>query len=102
VSLAVGAAVGGSLRLSESENRLMGPASDRLKQRAKGMADEQLGLAREAAEHFASDLGSQFGTDQRQSQPQDTSADFETVIGGGQPEAPTDPHGGRRPPTPSL
>lgn len=99
VSLAVGAAVGGSLRLSESENRLMGPVSDRFKQRARELADEQLGLAREAAEQFAGDLGSQFSAGERQ----DTSADFETVIGGGQPEAATTgPEGGRRPPMPSL
>ena len=86
VSLAVGAAVGGSLRLSESENRLMGSASDRIKQRAREMAGEQFGLAREAAEHFAGDLGMPFGTAGRTgTPPQDTSADFETVIGGGKP-----------------
>jgi hypothetical protein len=103
-SLAVGAAVGGTLRLSESENRLMGPASDKLKQRAMALADEQLGVAREAAEQFAGDLGSQFGAGQGQEPRQDTSADFETVIGGGQPEVATttNPNGGRRPPTPSL
>jgi hypothetical protein len=104
VSLAVGAAVGGSLRLSESENRVMGPMSDMLKQRARELADEQFGMAREAAEQFAGDLSSQFGAGQRQEPGQDTSADFETVIGGGQPEAATTtgPDGGRRPPTPSL
>jgi hypothetical protein len=84
VSLAIGAAVGGSLRLSESENRLMGPTSDRFKQRAREMADEQLGVAKEAAEHFASDLGTHIRS---AGQPQDPSADFETVIGGGQPAA---------------
>jgi hypothetical protein len=82
VSIALGAAVGGALRLSEGENRLMGPFSDRLKQRAWEVADEQYGLAREAAEHFAGELQTRFTGD---GDGQDRSADFETVIGGGQP-----------------
>jgi hypothetical protein len=108
VSLAVGAAVGGSLRLSESENRLMGPASDKLKRRAWEMADEQFEVAREAAEQFAGDLGGQFGTGKSENQRQDRSADFETVIGGGKPAASTStgsttgPGAGGRPPTPTL
>jgi hypothetical protein len=82
VSIALGAAVGGALRLSEGENRLMGPLSDRLKQRAWEVADEQYGLAREAAEHFAGELQTRFTGEE---DGQDRSADFETVIGGGQP-----------------
>jgi hypothetical protein len=81
VSIALGAAVGGALRLSESENRLMGPISDRLKQRAREVADEQYGVAREAAEHFAGELQTRFAG----GNGQDQSADFETVLGGGQP-----------------
>jgi hypothetical protein len=81
VSIALGAAVGGALRLSESENRLMGPISDRLKQRAWEVADEQYGVAREAAEHFAGELQTRFAG----GNGQDQSADFETVLGGGQP-----------------
>ena len=81
VSLAIGAAVGGSLRLSEQENRLMGPLSGKLKQRAMEMANEQFVVAREAAQQFAGDLGAQL----RGSQTRDQSADFETVIGGGKP-----------------
>jgi hypothetical protein len=80
VTLAVGAAVGGSLRLTEGEQRLMGPLSDQLKQRAREMAGEQFSYAREAAEHFAGELGAQLGGD-----AEDKSADFETVIGGGKP-----------------
>jgi hypothetical protein len=91
VSIAVGAAVGGALRLSEGENRLMGPLSDRLKERAREAADEQYHLAREAAEHFAGELQTRFAGDAPSGNGQDTdpgrdrSADFETVLGGGQP-----------------
>ena len=107
MSIAIGAAVGGSLRLSESEKRLMGPASEKLKQRAREMADEQFGLAKEAAEHFTGELQTLLGTN---GQPQDPSADFETVIGGGQPPAAraagdggtSGTAGGSRAPTPSL
>jgi hypothetical protein len=81
VSIALGAAVGGALRLSESENRLMGPISDRLKQRAWEVADEQYGVARQAAEHLAGELQTRFAG----GNGQDQSADFETVLGGGQP-----------------
>jgi len=80
VSLAVGAAVGGALRLSEGENRLMGPYADQLKQRAWSIAEEQFGVAREAAEHLAGELQTQFSGN-----GQDRSADFETVLGGRQP-----------------
>lgn len=106
-SLAIGAAVGGSLRLSEGENRLMGPVSDNLKQRARELANEQFGLAREAAEHFAGEIGTQLGG---MGQRTDPSADFEEVIGGGKPAvtatsgsaAKSGPDGGSRSPTPSL
>lgn len=94
VSIALGAAVGGALRLSEGENRLMGPFSDRLKQRAWEVADEQYGLAREAAEHFAGELQTRFTGD---GDGQDRSADFETVIGGGQPQAASQTPAGRSP-----
>ncbi len=94
VSIALGAAVGGALRLSEGENRLMGPLSDRLKQRAWEVADEQYGLAREAAEHFAGELQTRFTGD---GDGQDRSADFETVIGGGQPQAASQTPAGRSP-----
>ena len=94
VSIALGAAVGGALRLSEGENRLMGPLSDRLKQRAWEVADEQYGLAREAAEHFAGELQTRFTGD---GDGQDRSADFETVIGGGQPQATSQTPAGRSP-----
>jgi hypothetical protein len=80
VSIALGAAVGGALRLSEGENRLLGPISDRVKQRAWETADEQYHLAREAAEHFAGELQTRFTGN-----GQDQSADFEEVLGGGQP-----------------
>lgn len=94
-SLALGAAVGGALHLSESENRLMGPLSDKLKQRAREAADEQFGMAREAAEHLAGELQTQFAGN---GQDQDKSADFETVIGGGKPAAAQVP--GSRPAAP--
>ena len=41
IGLAVGAAVGGALDPTETENRMLGEASDRLKQRAREMAGEQ-------------------------------------------------------------
>jgi hypothetical protein len=84
VSIALGAAVGGALRLSESEQRVMGPMSAKLKQRARDLAGEQFELAKEAAEHLTGELQSRFGGN---GQGQDQSADFETVLGGGQPPA---------------
>jgi hypothetical protein len=80
LSLAIGAAVGGSMRPSERENRLMGPLSDRFRQRAWDTADEQFGRAKEAAGAVADHLRSQINPERP-----DTSADFETVIGGGKP-----------------
>jgi hypothetical protein len=97
-SLAVGAALGGSMRLSEREQRLMGPYSERIKQRAWEVADEQFGHAKEAAEQLAEHLKAQVTGERR-----DTSADFETVIGGGKPpvEEGASADGGARP-RPSL
>jgi hypothetical protein len=82
LSLAVGAAVGGSMRSSQRENRLMGALSDSLKQRAWDAADEQFGRAKDAAGALADQLRTQLNPEER-----DPSADFETVIGGGKPPA---------------
>jgi hypothetical protein len=81
VTLAIGAALGGSMRTSERENRLMGSLSDKLRQRAWDAADEQFDRAKEAAGAVADRLHAQFGPEERV----DRSADFETVIGGGKP-----------------
>jgi hypothetical protein len=79
VSIALGAAVGGALRLSEGEQRLMGPMSAKLKERARELAGEQFELAKEAAQHLTGELQTRLGGN-----GQDRSADFETVLGGGQ------------------
>jgi hypothetical protein len=81
VTLAVGAALGGAMRTSERENRLMGALSDKFRQRAWDAADEQFDRAKEAAGAVADRLRAQFGPEERA----DRSADFETVIGGGKP-----------------
>lgn len=56
VGLALGAALGGSLRLSESEKRVMGPASEMLKERAREIAEQELGQVTQMAERLGDTL----------------------------------------------
>jgi gas vesicle protein len=53
VGLAVGAALGGVLDPTETENRMLGEASDRLKQRARTMAGEQYEQIADSAKQIA-------------------------------------------------
>ena len=53
---------------------------ERLRQRAREVAEEQFNSAKEAAAELADQLKTQVGGERR-----DPSADFETVIGGGPP-----------------
>jgi hypothetical protein len=56
VGLALGAALGGSMRLSESERRVMAPAGEALKERARALAEQQLGNVTEMAERLGDSL----------------------------------------------
>jgi hypothetical protein len=56
VGLALGAALGGSLRLSEGEKRVMGPASEMLKERAREIAEQELGQVTQMAERLGDTL----------------------------------------------
>src|SRR5437763_16335086 len=51
LGLALGAAIGAALPSTRKENQLMGEASDRLKERAQALAEEQYEKTRAAAEH---------------------------------------------------
>ena len=62
VGLAVGAALGGLLEPTEAENRMLGEASDRLKQRAREMAGEQYEQIIEAAGQIAEHVLHRSGT----------------------------------------
>ena len=84
VGLAAGAAVGGSLRLTGTEQRWMGPLSEAAKQRLREAADEQYAQVKEAAERVATDLQNRGAA---RSETEDQSSDFETVLGGGKPAA---------------
>lgn len=82
IALTVGAAAGGMLRSTETEQQLLGPLSDRIKRRVREVADEQFGQVRETAEEFANQVQTRFATP---SQPDDSASDFEEVLGGGKP-----------------
>lgn len=56
IGIAVGALMGGVLPATRREDELMGETSDRLKQRASGMAREQAEHAREAGKEIGRDL----------------------------------------------
>ena len=56
VGLALGAALGGSMRLSESERRVMAPAGEALRERARELAEQQLGNVAEMAERLGDTL----------------------------------------------
>ncbi|WP_336490057.1 hypothetical protein [Methylobacterium nigriterrae] len=84
VGLAAGAVVGGSLRLTEAEQRAMGPYSEAAKRRVRRAADEQYAQLKEAAERVAADLQNRGAA---RPETEDQSGDFETVLGGGKPAA---------------
>jgi len=50
VGLAIGAAIGTAMPVSETENKLLGPASDKLKRSAEQLAAEQMQKAEQAGE----------------------------------------------------
>lgn len=60
VGLAVGAALGGTLYATATENRLFGDLSDDLKQRARELAGKQYAELTEAAAEFADQLRHRF------------------------------------------
>jgi len=62
VGLAVGAALGGLLDPTEAENRMLGEASDRLKQRAREMVGEQYEQIIDAAGQIAEHVLHRSGT----------------------------------------
>jgi hypothetical protein len=56
IGVALGAALGAVLPSTEVENRVMGDASDQAKERAQGMADEQIDKAKAIAEETADNI----------------------------------------------
>jgi uncharacterized protein YjbJ (UPF0337 family) len=91
VGLALGAALGGSMRLSESEKRVMAPASEALKERARELAEQQLGNVTEMAERLGESLqarvaGSAERTDDSDGVPVGDSDP--AVVVGGRPRPP--------------
>ena len=82
IALTAGAAAGGLLRPTPTEQQLFGPLSDRLKRRVREVADEQLSQARETAAEFANQVQTQFS---KPSAADAADKDFEEVLGGGKP-----------------
>ena len=82
IGLSLGAAVGGSMRLTGSERRVAGPLGPVMK-RVRDIADERYADIRDTAAHVATKLTELTG----RSETDDMSADFETVLGGGKPPA---------------
>lgn len=56
IGLAIGAAIGAALRSTETENRLVGSAADRLKSQAWEFAEEQFEEMTEAAQRLGADV----------------------------------------------
>jgi hypothetical protein len=52
LGLAIGAAIGATMTVSEAENRLMGEASDEVKRRAQALAEEQVQRTKAAVEAY--------------------------------------------------
>ena len=102
VGLALGAALGGSMRLSESERRVMAPAGEALRGRAREFAEQQLGNVAEMAERLGDTLQARVaGAGERDGVPVGDS-DPAVVVGGrprppgesGEPVPPSPPAGG--------
>jgi hypothetical protein len=87
VGLALGAALGGSMRLSESERRVMAPAGEALRERARELAEQQLGNVAEMAERLGDTLQARVaGVGERDGVPIGDSDP--AVVVGGRPRAP--------------
>lgn len=82
IGLSLGAAVGGSMRLTGTEKRVAGPLGPVMK-RVRDIADERYADIRDTAAHVATKLTELTG----RPEADDMSADFETVLGGGKPPA---------------
>jgi hypothetical protein len=82
IGLSLGAAVGGSMRLTGTEKRVAGPLGPVMK-RVRDIADERYADIRDTVAHVATKLTEVAG----HSEADDMSADFETVLGGGKPPA---------------
>lgn len=89
IGLAIGAAIGAALRSTETENRLVGSAADRLKSQAWEFAEEQFEDMTEAAQRLGADVregveNAMSGAGPDKPQPGARFADAEpgTVIGG--------------------
>lgn len=87
VGLALGAALGGSMRLSESERRVMGPASEMLKGRARDLAQQELGHVTEIAERLGNTLQARVAGDGAADGVAVGDSDPAVVVGG-RPRAP--------------
>jgi len=91
IGLSVGAAVGGSLRLTGTEKRVAGPLSGTVMRRVREAADERFADIRDTADHVATQLRTELAG---RPEAEDMSADFETVLGGGKPPAQASKDGG--------
>ena len=98
VGLALGAALGGSMRLSESERRVMAPAGEALRDRARELAEQQLGNVAEMAERLGDTLQARVaGVGESDGVPIGDSDP--AVVVGGRPRAPRE-SGDPVPPSP--
>lgn len=82
IGLTMGAAVGGSLRLTPTERGLLGPLGQEAKRQAMAAAEEGYAGLVHSAEQTAEALKTRLASTD---QPADLSSDFETVLGGGKP-----------------
>jgi hypothetical protein len=82
VGLALGAALGGSLRLSDSERDWMGPASDTLKARAKELAEQELGHVSQVVDRLGDKLQERVAAFGDTDGVPVGDSDIETVVGG--------------------
>ncbi|WP_407158463.1 DUF3618 domain-containing protein [Bradyrhizobium sp. STM 3557] len=57
LGVAVGALMGALMPATETEDRLMGETSDRMKEQARDLASEQVGAAKDMAKETAKDMG---------------------------------------------
>ena len=88
LSLAVGAAVGGWLRSTDTERRVLGPLSDTLKRTARDLVGEQIEEVKATAGQLVGEVRSHLGSGGTGSGSQAANvapSDFETVLGGGKP-----------------
>jgi hypothetical protein len=62
LGLAIGAAIGASMPATEAENRVMGEASDDMKERAQRFAEEQYAKGKTAAQDAIQSVKEEIGT----------------------------------------